>query len=177
MIRTLHTVAATCAAISAVVGGAQAQTPEEIASVLQDYAAAWATRDPAALRVFWDAGDDAPLYVAEEVDHALSTWPEIEAYWAGNEQAFSGLAVSFGEARLKPLGEGETLALFDMRWDAAFAAPGASSIGGDNRVLALLRRTEEGWRLASWVEAPLAPLPYLRRLLTSPRAFDHEEND
>ena len=37
-------------------------------------------------------------------------------------------------------------------------------VGGDLRVTAVFRKTPAGWRLFHYVEAPLAPIIYVRRL-------------
>ena len=37
-------------------------------------------------------------------------------------------------------------------------------VGADNRAVALFRKLPEGWRICRYVEAPLAPILYMRKL-------------
>jgi hypothetical protein len=61
-----------------------------------------------------------------------------------------------------------------MRWDIKFAqsesAEGPSAqhagkaMGGENHVLALVRKTDAGVKLVGWSETPDAAISYMRRL-------------
>lgn len=81
----------------------------------------------------------------------------------------------FSKPLVKVLAPGLSLLLFEMRWDIRFAAaarnpdgsPFASrgkAMGGDNHVAAIVADTGAGPRFRSWIEAPDAPINYLRRL-------------
>jgi hypothetical protein len=50
-----------------------------------------------------------------------------------------------------------------MEWQAAIK-PEVEKLGGYVRVVAVLRRSQAGWRFVSYVEAPLAPIVYLGEL-------------
>jgi len=62
-----------------------------------------------------------------------------------------------------------------MRWDIKFAADATTPdgaafsqagklMGGENHVLALIKQTASGLKLAGWSETPDAPLSYMRQL-------------
>ncbi|WP_206340858.1 hypothetical protein [Marinicauda algicola] len=70
--------------------------------------------------------------------------------------------LAFSGSRYVTVGEGLVLGVHRMDWSIRFTDRPA--MGGDNRVAALFRHTGEGWRLSAWIEAPLAPIVYLRRL-------------
>jgi hypothetical protein len=50
-----------------------------------------------------------------------------------------------------------------MEWQAAIK-PAVEKMGGYVRVVAVLRKSDAGWRLVSYVEAPLAPIIYMGEL-------------
>jgi hypothetical protein len=62
-----------------------------------------------------------------------------------------------------------------MRWDIRFAddakeidgrgfAWAGKAMGGDNHVVACLKKVGGDWKLTSWVEAPDAPIVYMADL-------------
>jgi hypothetical protein len=59
--------------------------------------------------------------------------------------------------------EGLVLATWRMEWRVHIHGCDKPT-GGETRVAALLRHTQSGLRFAAYVEAPLAPILYLRRL-------------
>jgi hypothetical protein len=134
----------------------------------EDYAIAWATNDPARLEALWDTDDPMPVYLAEEHPVAMTDWPAVRAYWQNNHRYIERIRLRFGDFTFKHQhGDELVTAVFQMRWDLQLRDPGhaaAAAMGGDNRVVATLRRTAQGWRLCAWVEAPLAALPYLQQL-------------
>ncbi len=141
-----------------------AATLAELAALMDRYAAAWRANSAAALRPFWDRSAEAPLYIAEEVDAPIVTWDALDAYWAKNETLHRKIDLRFSEVRGVALAENVAAIVAHMAWDIAFASGPSAAMGGDNRVAATLRLTPEGWRFAAWIEAPLAPITYLRRL-------------
>ena len=150
-------------------------TEADVTDFLDRYAAAWAANDPDAIAAHWDAGETAPFYKAEEVDHYFHEMAEIVAYWRHNQAFHRAIRLRFGTPVLTPLPGGLSMAVFAMRWDIRFAdtaqLPDGSTfssagkrMGGDNHVLALLRETPNGIRLGGWSETPDAPIAYVRRL-------------
>ena len=133
----------------------------ELDALMRDYAAAWARNDAATLKTFWDH-DREPVYLAEEIDEGFIEWAALEAYWRGNEAQHLDVRLTFSDPRYVEVGEGLVMGVHHMDWSIAFTDKPA--MGGDNRVAALYRRTDAGWRLAAWIEAPLAPITYVRKL-------------
>ena len=134
---------------------------EALDALMRDYAAAWAENDAEALKRFWDRAR-APVYLAEEIDAAFTEWAAVEAYWRNNEGQHLDVRLTFSQARYVDVGEGLVMGVHHMEWTIAFTDKPA--MGGDNRVAALYRETGEGWRIAAWIEAPLAPITYMRKL-------------
>lgn len=132
-----------------------------ITALMDRYRAAWKTNDPAALKRCWD-GARAPLYLAEEVEETLSDWAEIERYWAANEGLHADVELSFSEPVFTDLADNLVMGAWRMEWTIQFTDKPAMS--GWNRVVAVYRAAPDSWRLAAWIEAPLAAVTYVRKL-------------
>ena len=132
-----------------------------ISALMEQYRAAWAANDPAALKACWDA-DAAPLYLAEEVDETLADWAAVERYWSMNEGLHADVALSFSDPAFTELAQGVVMAAWRMDWAIAFTEKPA--MAGWNRVAAVYREIDAGWRLTAWIEAPLAAITYIRKL-------------
>ncbi len=146
-----------------------------VTETLARYAEAWAARDPHALAAHWDRNGADPLYIAEEVDDVFTSHTEIDAYWVRSFAYIEAIALGFGDPTFKPVGDDHLMATFDMRWDLKIVD--GDAMGGDVRAVATFVRLEPSaadtdpdaapgshWKLTSWVEAPLAPVVYLRKL-------------
>ena len=139
------------------------QVRTEIIALLAQLERAWCALDFAAVRALWDTERD-PIYYAEEADGPLLRWPQLEEYWRITGSAIEHMGMRIvGEPQLRELSPGLVSVMYEMHWDAALRGQ-QRPIGGDNRVCATLRRKREGWRFAQYVEAPLAPITYVRRL-------------
>ena len=136
---------------------------DEITAIFKGCEALWGRQDYAALRALWDPAEAEPWYVAEEVDHPMIGWAAIDGYFAKNPSVLKAIAVRYSDIKVKRLAPDLALALFTLRWDARMA-PGAPAIGGDNRATAIFRKTAQGWRFCHYVEAPIAPIVYMRKL-------------
>jgi len=130
-------------------------------ALMAEYAKAWRGSEPDALHAFWDPGHP-PVYLAEEMEEAFMRWEEVEAYWSANRERHAGVELAFSQPCYVDIADGLVMGVHRMDWSIRFADRPA--MGGDNRVAALYRETGEGWRIAAWIEAPLAPIVYLRKL-------------
>ncbi|MDX1291770.1 MAG: nuclear transport factor 2 family protein [Hyphomonas sp.] len=138
------------------------ETDLAIKTLLQDYAAAWSELRADAIAAHWDRSDPEPLYLAEEIPAAMVSWDEVNAYWAHNDDFHRKVSLDFGPPAIKHLGDGVACLVMEMNWQIAFRNFTSKAMAGSNRVLAIVRDTEEGWKFISWVEAPLAPIMYFR---------------
>jgi hypothetical protein len=134
----------------------------EIVAVLDAYRGAWNGHQFDRLAQYWDTADPMPVYLAEEAPAAATDWPAVRASWKVTDRAIERIQVHYANIRTTPVGADQVMVVMDMRWDALW--DGGRLTGGDNRVVASLRRTKDGWKFFSWVEAPLAPIVYMRRL-------------
>ncbi|MEM9529535.1 MAG: hypothetical protein AAGA23_01315 [Pseudomonadota bacterium] len=139
-------------------------TKAEIHALFGAYAEAWRANSAEQLLAHWDPSAAHPTYLAEEVDTPMTDLAAIEAYWKKNEGLHEQIELRYDQFSYHPLTDDLVQVVFQMRWDIRFRNFVSDAMGGDNRVVALVQRTSDGWKLTSWVEAPLAPILYFRRL-------------
>ena len=135
----------------------------DIEAVLAELVERWTHMRLPEIRDLWDPDEEQPYYVPEEAEQALVGWDELTAYWQGTQAAISRLSMRVWDLQVKPLGPDLSVALYKMHWNAdvtGFPKP----LGGNNRVTAIFRHTPHGWRFCHYVEAPLAPIIYMRQL-------------
>lgn len=137
----------------------------ELRAVLDEYLSAFEQFDTAAIAAYWDPEEAAPLYIAEEADTPMMDHGAIRNYWDRTAHALGRIWLRT-EGHHAVMRAADFAALtFAMDWACGTAsAPNDPPIGGTVRVSAHLRRRNGRWLFASWVEAPLAPLPWLRRI-------------
>lgn len=133
-------------------------------TLLDSYAAAWADGRSEVIAAHW-APADFRCYKAEEIATPFLCWDDVLAYWRANEAMHGRVVLQFTNAVELPLAEGWSAILALMRWDIRFRAEAPAPVtgkamGGDNHVLALVR----SGKLCGWIEAPDAPISYVRRL-------------
>jgi hypothetical protein len=135
----------------------------EIDGLLGRYYERFGAMDFVGARAAWDTADPQPTYLAEEIDDFLRDWPAIEAYWAASQAAMSKLSSRHWEVRARQVTDTLATATWRLHWNAQVVGQGPP-VGGDVRVTGVFRLRPEGWRLFHYVEAPLAPIIYMRKL-------------
>jgi len=135
----------------------------QIETHLRTLERAWNELDFAAIKSIWDTSRP-PVYFAEEAANPHLDWPSLEAYWDFTRRSISRMGMRITNApELVELAPELVSVIYRMHWDALIAGDG-KPLGGDNRVCATFRHTSDGWRLAQYVEAPLAPITYMKWL-------------
>lgn len=134
-----------------------------IRRVLADLELAWRTLDFVTLRSLWDESRE-PVYFAEEAPEPLLDWAALQAYWNLTRASIEAMGMRITSVHgVRELAPDLVSVVYSMHWDARVRGA-ATPLGGDNRVCATLRRTSEGWRFVQYVESPLAPIVYMKRL-------------
>lgn len=144
---------------------------------LDGYRQAWCANSATRIESFWDTSEPRPFYKAEEIDHIITDWDDLRAYWKHNEGFNELNELSYSDIVQQPMGADRLLLGLKMRWDIRFArdarqidgsgfAWAGQCMGGDNHVAACLKQVTGDWRLTSWVEAPDAPILYMANLYT-----------
>jgi ketosteroid isomerase-like protein len=132
-----------------------------IESALRSLEGYWAKLDFKAIRALWD-DSVPPLYLAEEAAGPVQSWEDLEKYWSATHQLAKRNLVRIKNIRYHEVHRDVISAFYEMHWDIELAD--GKSIGGDNRVCVSFRRNTAGWRIVQYLEAPLAPILYMRQL-------------
>ncbi|MCU0759392.1 MAG: nuclear transport factor 2 family protein [Steroidobacteraceae bacterium] len=135
----------------------------ELDALMARYYDRFGAMDFAEARRVFDTADPQPVYLAEEIDEFLRDWPAIEAYWAASQAAMSKLSSRHWDLRARQVADDLATATWRLHWNAQVVGQ-QKPVGGEVRVTAMFRRRPEGWRLFHYVEAPLAPILYVRKL-------------
>lgn len=122
----------------------------------------YGAKDFAAVRALWLADLPAPFYIAEEHHVVMDSWEKVEAYWRLTSAALSHLRAKFRPMHAVALNEQQQLVGFELTWLASVGAE--SPVAGTLRAAAICEQTAAGWRIRAWIEAPLAPIVYMREL-------------
>lgn len=115
------------------------------------------------LKSYWDQNDENPIYLAEEADLIMTSWPEIEAYWQATDAWVEWIVIDYRNYRVKRVDENNAIVAFDLRFDLKLNDR-ANPIGGDNRGVVNFRKVDGDWKIHTWVEAPLSAITYMRKL-------------
>ena len=140
----------------------EAATVEDVEALLAEVARHWRSLELDRLEELWDKSHP-PLYIAEEADEIHTSFEAIRRYWTLTRGMMLKMGVEFGRPTILPLGDGLVTAIFTLHWECLIKGQSAP-VGGDNRATAVLRRVGDHWRFTQYVEAPLAPIVYIRRL-------------
>jgi SnoaL-like domain len=133
-----------------------------IAEVFEALERHYGAKDFAAVRALWLPDLPAPFYIAEEHHVVMDSWEKVEAYWRLTSTALSHLRAKFKPLHAVALNEHQQLIGFELTWLANVGAE--PPVAGTLRAAAICERTSAGWRIRAWIEAPLAPIVYMREL-------------
>lgn len=135
----------------------------EILAVMEAVKEDWNSFRYDELSRHWDESDPNPIYIAEESDVIMTSWPEVKKYWAGTKAWNEWIVIDYYDYHVKSVDETHAMVTFELRFDVKLNDR-AKPIGGDNRAVVSLRKIDGEWKIHSWVEAPLAAITYMRKL-------------
>lgn len=133
-----------------------------IAEVFRALERHYGAKDFAAVRALWLPDLPAPLYIAEEHHTVMDSWQKVEDYWRLTGAALSHLRAKFTPTHAVALNDSQQLVSFELTWLASIGTE--QPVAGTLRAAAICERTAAGWRIRAWIEAPLAPIVYMREL-------------
>lgn len=136
-------------------------TPE-LAALFADLERHYGAKDFGAVRALWLPDLDTPFYIAEEHGEVMSSWPQIERYWRITTESLAHLRARFEPRGAVPLSASQQLVGFELTWLARVGS--TAPVAGTLRAVAICEQTPAGWRIRAWIEAPLAPIVYMRAL-------------
>jgi hypothetical protein len=121
----------------------------------------WSDMDLLRIRSLWD-DRSPPLYLAEEAPGPALQWEQLEQYWRNTQNGLPFVGIRTSNYRFHELSSEYASVFYDMHWDGRL--PDGRALGGDNRVCATFRKRADGWFFVQYIEAPLAPIVYMRQL-------------
>ncbi len=126
--------------------------------------AVWRSGDFSKMRSFWVKDLAAPLYLPEERKDFITTWADFDSYFAGTAKiSKGGVQVIYVPLTAVPVSQGQQQVAFTMEWTMQLVTDNVP-IGGSVRGVALMADDGKDWKLKSYIEAPLAPIVYMREL-------------
>jgi len=114
-------------------------------------------------RDLWDRNIKTPIYIAEEHKEIIADWASLDSYFENAAMILGSVVCKYELKGVVPIQADLVTAYCQMEWQAAIK-PAVEKMGGHVRVVAVLRKSDAGWRLVSYVEAPLAPIIYMGEL-------------
>jgi uncharacterized protein (TIGR02246 family) len=143
-----------------------------INNIAESFWQAWSDRDAERLAGLWDMSDDGCSYLPAQSPARL-VGPAAVRNW------FSAAMAEFATIRMRPKVvhprrlNSDLGALFaEIDW-LLCRNEAAMPMGGSIRISAVVRGTDDGWRLCHYAEAPLAPIVELRRFYQKIAADGH----
>lgn len=149
----------------------------QILQVFKDLEALWLSRDFSKMRGYWLKGLPAPLYLAEEKKEFFTTWEQFDAYFQAVNAGSRGGAVVYHPQHSTAMGQGLEMVAFELEWTTYIKGEDAP-IGGSVRGIALFEYDGSAWKLKAYIEAPLAPIIYMRdlyKVVAGTRGFKPEK--
>ncbi len=174
-------------AIKTIVAGAaapnllSAKTPpkndikDAIEALLRETEELWNAQDTAGLRRLWDQSDPDPYYLAGEQENWFIGWDALNNYLAPKGRPVTeAIRVKFYDIHARLLGPDLAFAAYWMRTDMKVVFS-PNPFGSDNRVSAVFRRTQEGWRYLCYMEGFQAPNMYIQKLFEKDVSPDYAD--
>ena len=149
----------------------------QILQVFKELEGLWLSRDFSKMRGYWLKSLPAPLYLAEEKKEFFTTWEQFDAYFAAVNAGSRGGAVTYRPLHSTSMGQGQEMVAFELEWTTYIKGEDAP-IGGSVRGIALFEYDGQAWKLKAYIEAPLAPIIYMRdlyKLVAGSRGFKPEK--
>lgn len=137
-----------------------------IASTVKNYVEAWNAMDFVALERAWDDTADEIHYVAEEMEQPFTQLADVRDYWRITAEVVEQVWMSVDNQRTNYLSDDICVVTYSMHMDATMSASNGravSPIGVDVLVSAILKCDGANWKFIHYVEAPLGPLPFMRK--------------
>ena len=138
----------------------------EVRQMIDRLEAAWNANDYEAIKALWDRDDPAPIYQAEEEMHAAIDWPMVDDYFVRTAKINQAVRLTFSDVHIKFTGGQDAVVLYQLHWEIKLSMY-PKALGGDNRVLTMLRKVNDAWKFHTYIEAPLSPIAYVRTLYES----------
>ncbi len=146
---------------------------DPIQQAAESFWRAWSERDASGIRAWWDMDDEECSYLPAESERRLIGPESVTEFISSTIEAFQTIRMRPRSIHPRRLNDRLGCLFAELDW-GFLRDPAAEPMGGSVRISGVLRRTEAGWRLCHYAEAPLAPLVELRRFYQAVAADGHE---
>jgi hypothetical protein len=122
----------------------------------------------------WHA-DGNPIYMAEEVPFPLYGQDRLNSYFnpVPGKRILEGIDNRYSKVRAKYVAPDVAVATY--RLDYEIKLTGLPAMGGWDRAMAVFVRTEAGWKLSAYAEAPMGPATMVRKMMKATPAETAQE--
>jgi ketosteroid isomerase-like protein len=159
------------------VSSEEAALAKEISDFLDAYALAYNDQDYRTVKSMW-LDDGNPIYMAEEVPFPLYGQDKLENYFnpVPGRQILAGIDNRYSEVRAKLVAPDIAVATYRLDYDIKLVNMPAQH--GWNRIMAVFARTDDGWKLTAYTEAPMGPATMVRKMMKAvPPKTEQDEAD
>lgn len=126
----------------------------EVGKLLDELTRRWTALDLGRMRELWDVSDPEPVYIAEELRHPVVGWEAFDEYWVRMSGRLRGASYRTSELRTRAIADDLAIACLVVDW-ALLPVEAVQPNRGQSRATAVVRWTQDGWRLIHWMEAPI----------------------
>jgi hypothetical protein len=147
-----------------------------ITTVLRETEKLWAAQDTAGMLALWDTDNEHPFYLAGEQEDFLIGWAQVREYLAPERapKITEAIRVIFSDIVVRPIAEDLAFAAYWMRTDMKLVFQ-PKPFGSDNRVSALFRKREDGWKYLTYIESFQSPSVYFQKLYEKDVSPDYRQ--
>ncbi len=156
-------------------GEKEQQLAAEITAFLADYEIAYNNQDYSTVKSMWH-DDGNPIYMAEEVPFPLYGQDRIDNYFnpRPGKRILDGIDNKYSKVRAKFISPDIAVATYRLDYD--FKLVGMPAMHGWDRVMAVFIKTDAGWKITAYTEAPMGPATMVRKMMKAvPAASDQEK--
>jgi len=133
---------------------------------------AWSECDVKQLVSLWDMSDGSCSYLPAESSARLVGPAAISDWFAATTAEFATIRMRPKVVHPRRLNSHLGALFAEIDW-LLCRSKAATPIGGSIRISAVMRSTQDGWRLCHYAEAPLAPIVELRHFYQKIAADGH----
>ena len=158
------------------VSAEETQLASELTAFLAEYATVYNNQDYRAVKSMW-IDDGNPIYMAEEVPFPLYGKSRMDKYFnpVPGRRILDGIDNRYSKVRAKYVAPSVAVATYRLDYDIKLV--GMSAVYGWDRVMAVFTKTDEGWKLTAYTEAPMGPATMVRKMMKATPARDDAEQE
>lgn len=158
------------------VSAEETQLASELTAFLAEYATVYNDQDYRAVKSMW-LDDGNPIYMAEEVPFPLYGQSRMDKYFnpVPGRRILDGIDNRYSKVRAKYVAPGVAVATYRLDYDLKLV--GMPAVHGWDRVMAVFAKTDAGWKLSAYTEAPMGPMTMVRKMMKATPARDEAEGE